>query len=148
MLIPHLVFLDDFEQVKSIGRYLDKDWRELLADCFPKIMVSILPYFALPGQDSQVAQQREKAHRVYDLLKDASCLGKQVKIAIEYDDILDLLDCVTSVPWFCLYLQQIDNLIHSNLADIVVELLMTLYEGSRPEGDGGDLKRFIGFRLL
>ncbi|XP_045929347.1 serine-protein kinase ATM isoform X1 [Micropterus dolomieu] len=116
VLIPHLVFLDDFEQVKSIGRYLEKDWRGLLADCFPKIMVNILPYFALPGQDAQVAQQREKAHRVYDLLKDANCLGKQ----------------------------QIDNLIHSNLADIVVELLMTLYEGSGAEGDREDLKRFIG----
>lgn len=81
VLIPHLVFLNDFEQVKSIGRCLEKDWKLLLADCFPKIMVNILPYFALPGQDSQVAQQREKAHRVYDLLKDASCLGKQVKAA-------------------------------------------------------------------
>ncbi|XP_017275623.1 serine-protein kinase ATM isoform X2 [Kryptolebias marmoratus] len=116
VLIPHLVFLDDFEQVKSIGQYLEKDWRLLLADCFPKIMVNILPYFALPGQDSQVAQQREKAHRVYDLLKDTSCLGKQ----------------------------QIDSLIHSNMADIVVELLMTLYEGGRAEGDRGDLKHFIG----
>uniref|UniRef100_A0A7N8YQ22 non-specific serine/threonine protein kinase n=1 Tax=Mastacembelus armatus TaxID=205130 RepID=A0A7N8YQ22_9TELE len=116
VLIPHLVFLDDFEQVKSIGMYLEKDWRQLLADCFPKIMVNILPYFALPGQDTQVTQQREKAHRVYDLLKDASCLGKQ----------------------------QIDSLIHNNLADIVVELLMTLYEGSGTEGERGDLNRFIG----
>ncbi|CAM9316090.1 unnamed protein product, partial [Lampetra planeri] len=113
VLIPHLVFLDDFEQVKSIGRCLERDWRELLADCFPKIMVNILPYFALCGPDAEVAQQREKAHRVYDLLKDANCLGKQ----------------------------QIDSLIHSNLADIVVELLMTLYEGN---GAQGDLKRFIG----
>lgn len=40
--------------------------------------------------------------------------------------------------------QEIDNLIQNNLADIVVELLMTLYEGSGPEGDRGDLKRFIG----
>ncbi|XP_054884550.1 serine-protein kinase ATM isoform X1 [Poeciliopsis prolifica] len=113
VLIPHLVFLDDFEQVRSIGRCLERDWRHLLADCFPKIMVNILPYFALKGQDSQVAQQREKAHRVYDLLKDGSCLGKQ----------------------------QIDSLIHSNLADIVVELLMTLYEGCGPDGD---LKCFTG----
>lgn len=85
MLIPHLVFLDDFEQVKSIGRSLEKDWRALLADCFPKIMVNILPYFA-PGQDAQVAQQREKAHRVYDLLKDDNCLGKQVN-----DDFMTLV---------------------------------------------------------
>lgn len=80
VLIPHLVFLDDFEQVKSIGRYLDRDWKELLADCFPKIMVNILPYFALSGQDAQVAQQQEKAHKVYDLLKDDDCLGKQVRL--------------------------------------------------------------------
>ncbi|XP_019720538.1 serine-protein kinase ATM [Hippocampus comes] len=114
VLIPHLVFLDDFEQVKSIGRYLERDWRELLADCFPKIMVNILPYFALSGQET--AQQREKAHRVYDLLKDANCLGKQ----------------------------QIDSLIHSNLPELVVELLMTLYERGASEEDRGDLKRFIG----
>ena len=82
VLIPHLVFLDDFEQVQSIGRYLGKDWKELLANCFPKIMVNILPYFAVSGQDSQVAQQREKANRVYDLLKDANYLGKQVNTAV------------------------------------------------------------------
>ncbi|XP_061682550.1 serine-protein kinase ATM isoform X3 [Syngnathoides biaculeatus] len=116
VLIPHLVFLDDFEQVKSIGQYLKRDWRELLADCFPKIMVNILPYFALSGQEKQVAQKREKAHRVYDLLKDANCLGKQ----------------------------EIDGLIHRNLPEIVVELLMTLYEGSAAEEDRGNLKRFIG----
>ncbi|XP_029027107.1 serine-protein kinase ATM isoform X2 [Betta splendens] len=116
VLVPHLVFLDDFEQVKSIGRCLNKDWKELLAACFPKIMVNILPYFSMCGPDSQVAQQRQKAHRVYDLLKDDNCLGKQ----------------------------QIDSLIHGNLADIVVELLMTLYEGGAPDGDRGDLKRFIG----
>lgn len=47
---------------------------------------------------------------------------------------------------FHLCLQEIDSLIHSNLADIVVELLMTLYEGSGPEGSGpdGDLRRFVG----
>ena len=43
-----------------------------------------------------------------------------------------------------MYLQEIDNLIQNNLADIVVELLMTLYEGSGSEGDRGDLKHFIG----
>ncbi|KAL6116348.1 atm [Pungitius sinensis] len=116
VLIPHLVFLDDFEQVKAIGRCLAKDWKVLLADCFPKIMVNILPYFASSGQDSQVAQQKDKAHKVYDLLKDDHCLGKP----------------------------QIDTLIRSNLADIVVELLMTLYEGSGADGITGDLTRFTG----
>uniref|UniRef100_A0A4W5QBH6 non-specific serine/threonine protein kinase n=1 Tax=Hucho hucho TaxID=62062 RepID=A0A4W5QBH6_9TELE len=117
VLIPHLVFLDDFKQVKSISTHLGKDWKKLLANCFPKIMVNILPFFAVSGQDAQVAQQREKAHRVYDLLKDSNCLGKP----------------------------QIDSLIHSNLSDIVVELLMTLYEGAATEEGGrGDLRRFIG----
>lgn len=37
--------------------------------------------------------------------------------------------------------QQINSLIHSNLAEIVVELLMTLYEGSGAEGELG---RFVG----
>lgn len=55
----------------------------------------------------------------------------------------DLLICTTCLSP-CLCPQQIDNLIHSNLADIVVELLMTLYEGSGAEGETGDLKRFIG----
>uniref|UniRef100_A0A8B9JDG6 ATM serine/threonine kinase n=1 Tax=Astyanax mexicanus TaxID=7994 RepID=A0A8B9JDG6_ASTMX len=112
VLIPHLVFLNDFEQVRSIGSHLQEDWKKLLGRCFPKLMVNILPHFALPGQDAHAAQQREKAHRVYDLLKDNDCLGKQ----------------------------QIDNLICSNLADIVVELLMTLYEGA----EGGGLQKFIG----
>lgn len=61
-----------------MGRCLEKDWKELLADCFPKIMVNILPHFAVHGQDALAAQQRENAHRVYDLLKDSSYLGKQV----------------------------------------------------------------------
>uniref|UniRef100_A0A9J7ZJS6 non-specific serine/threonine protein kinase n=1 Tax=Cyprinus carpio carpio TaxID=630221 RepID=A0A9J7ZJS6_CYPCA len=116
VLIPHLVFLNDFEEVKSIGAHLDKDWKQLLANCFPKIMVNILPHFALAGQDTHVAQQREKAHRVYDLLKNSNCLGKQ----------------------------QIDSLICNNLADIVVELLMTLHETEGAAAGGGDLQKFIG----
>ncbi|XP_077468061.1 serine-protein kinase ATM [Stigmatopora argus] len=116
VLIPHLVVLDEFELVKSIGLDLERDWKELVADCFPKIMVNILPYFAMSGQEIQVAQQREKAHRVYDLLKDANCLGKQ----------------------------KIDSLIHSNLPEIVVELLMTLFEGGANSEERGDLKCFVG----
>lgn len=58
---------------------LNLDWKQLLANCFPKIMVNILPHFALLASDSQVAVRRETANRVYDLLKDANCLGKQVR---------------------------------------------------------------------
>ncbi|CAM4560657.1 unnamed protein product [Leuciscus chuanchicus] len=117
VLIPHLVFLNDFEEVKSIGNHLAQDWKQLLADCFPKIMVNILPHFALAGQDTHVAQQRDKAHRVYDILKDSNFLGKQ----------------------------QIDSLICNNLADIVVELLMTLHEtAGGASADSGDLQKFTG----
>lgn len=49
-----------------------------------------------------------------------------------------------AVKCLCTNLQEIDNLIHNNLADIVVELLMTLYEGSGAHGDGGDLGLFTG----
>ncbi|KAG5269701.1 hypothetical protein AALO_G00205070 [Alosa alosa] len=117
VLVPHLVFLNDFEAVHSIGTRLGREWRLLLADCFPRIMVNILPYFAQSGQDPRAAQHREKAHRVYDLLKDNKCLGKQ----------------------------QIDSLICGNLADIVVELLGTLYEetGAKRE-ERGDLHKFTG----
>lgn len=61
---------------------------------------------------------------------------------IEWQIELTVLHICSHVFFMCL--QQIDNLIHSNLADIVVELLMTLYEGSGAEGDKGDLKRFTG----
>ncbi|XP_009997696.1 PREDICTED: serine-protein kinase ATM [Chaetura pelagica] len=93
VLVPHLVIRSQFEDVKSLANKIEKDWRQVLADCFPKILVNILPYFAL-------AEQRDTASKVYDMLKDESCLGKQ----------------------------QIDNLCHNNLSEIVVELLMTLHE--------------------
>lgn len=51
---------------------------------------------------------------------------------------------INSPPYLEICPQQIDSLIHSNLADIVVELLMTLYEGCGADGDTGDLKRFTG----
>ncbi|KAB1254915.1 Serine-protein kinase ATM [Camelus dromedarius] len=64
------------------------------------ILVNILPYFAYEGTgDSGMAQQRETATKVYDMLKDENLLGKQI-----------------------------DHLFISNLPEIVVELLMTLHE--------------------
>lgn len=82
VLIPRLVFLNDFEQVKSIASHLKQDWRQLVANCFPKIMVNILPHFAVPGHDAEAARQRENAHQVYELLKDDQCLGKQVPVKV------------------------------------------------------------------
>uniref|UniRef100_A0A8C3MX52 non-specific serine/threonine protein kinase n=1 Tax=Geospiza parvula TaxID=87175 RepID=A0A8C3MX52_GEOPR len=101
VLVPHLVIRSQFEDVKSLANKIEKDWRQVLADCFPKLLVNILPYFAYQGHEkSEVAEQREMASKVYDMLKDENCLGKQ----------------------------QMDNLSHSNLPEIVVELLMTLHE--------------------
>ncbi|XP_053871494.1 serine-protein kinase ATM isoform X1 [Malaclemys terrapin pileata] len=118
VLVPHLVIRSQFEDVKSIANMIEKDWRQLLADCFPKILVNILPYFAYESHgDSEIAQQRDTAYKVYDMLKDESCLGKQ----------------------------QIDNLSHSNLPEIVVELLMTLHEPVNTKaGEGADLSKFTG----
>ncbi|XP_040439477.1 serine-protein kinase ATM isoform X2 [Falco naumanni] len=103
VLVPHLVIRSQFEDVKSLANKIEKDWRQVLADCFPKILVNILPYFAYQSHGKgEVAEQRDAASEVYDMLKDENCLGKQ----------------------------QIDNLSHNNLPEIVVELLMTLHEPS------------------
>ncbi|NXP37747.1 ATM kinase, partial [Leiothrix lutea] len=114
VLVPHLVIRSQFEDVKSLANKIEKDWREVLADCFPKLLVNILPYFVY-GK-SEVAEQREMASKVYDKLKDENCLGKQ----------------------------QMDNLSHSNLPEIVVELLMTLHEpaGNKIE-EGSHLSKYI-----
>ncbi|XP_057606319.1 serine-protein kinase ATM isoform X8 [Hippopotamus amphibius kiboko] len=100
VLIPHLVMRSNFDEVKSIANQIQEDWKNLLTDCFPKIIVNILPYFAYEGTgDSGMAQQRKTATKVYDMLKDENLLGKQI-----------------------------DHLFISNLPEIVVELLMTLHE--------------------
>uniref|UniRef100_A0A8C3XBW8 non-specific serine/threonine protein kinase n=1 Tax=Cyanoderma ruficeps TaxID=181631 RepID=A0A8C3XBW8_9PASS len=98
VLVPHLVIRSQFEDVKSLANKIEKDWRDVLADCFPKLLVNILPYFVY-GK-SEAAEQREMASKVYDKLMDENCLGKQ----------------------------RMDSLSHSNLPEIVVELLMTLHE--------------------
>uniref|UniRef100_I3M4C5 Serine-protein kinase ATM n=1 Tax=Ictidomys tridecemlineatus TaxID=43179 RepID=I3M4C5_ICTTR len=100
VLIPHLVIRSCFDEVKSIANQIQEDWKSLLIDCFPKILVNILPYFAYEGVgDSGMAQQRENATKVYDILKGENLLGKQI-----------------------------DHLFISNLPEIVVELLMSLHE--------------------
>ncbi|NXN23490.1 ATM kinase, partial [Nycticryphes semicollaris] len=110
VLVPHLVIRSQFEDVKSLASKIEKDWRQVLADCFPKILVNILPYFAYQSHGkSEVAEQRDTASKVYDTLKDDNCLGKQ----------------------------QIDNLSHNNLPEIVVELLMTFHEPPDTTVKGG-----------
>ncbi|XP_043928554.1 serine-protein kinase ATM isoform X2 [Protopterus annectens] len=118
VLIPHLVVKNDFEAVKSMAGLIMKDWKQLLAECFPKVIVNILPYFAYQGgNESGMSNQRDNASKVYDFLKDDDCLGKQ----------------------------QIDNLIHNSLSEIVVELLMTLHESPAvAEEEGTELLKFAG----
>ncbi|XP_065586131.1 serine-protein kinase ATM [Cyrtonyx montezumae] len=117
VLVPHLVIRSQFEDVKSLGSKIGKDWRQILADCFPKILVNILPHFAYQSHGQrEVAEQRETASKVYDVLKDENCLGKQ----------------------------QIDNLSHNNLSEIVVELLMTLHESPNTKAEeGSHLRKYI-----
>ncbi|XP_074672224.1 serine-protein kinase ATM isoform X4 [Strix aluco] len=117
VLVPHLVIRSQFEDVKSLSNKIEKDWRQVLADCFPKILVNILPYFAYQSHGkNEVAEQRHTASKVYDMLKDENCLGKQ----------------------------QIDNLSHNNLPEIVVELLMTLHEPRDiTVEDGAHLSKYI-----
>ncbi|KAM9320664.1 serine-protein kinase ATM [Gastrophryne carolinensis] len=101
VLIPHLVIRNEFEEVKLVAQCIEEDWKVLLANCFPRILVNILPYFVSDcSGNTDMTNKREIAYRVYDLLQDEACLGKQ----------------------------RIDNLFLRNLPDIVVELLMTLHE--------------------
>lgn len=117
VLVPHLVIRSQFDDVKSLANKIGKDWRQVLADCFPKILVNILPHFASQSHGQrEVAEQRETASKVYDVLKDDNCLGKQ----------------------------QIDNLSHNNLSEIVVELLMTLHEPPNVNAEKGPhLSKYI-----
>ncbi|XP_076184293.1 serine-protein kinase ATM isoform X3 [Aptenodytes patagonicus] len=117
VLVPHLVIRSQFEDVKSLANKIEKDWRQVLADCFPKILVNILPYFAYESHGkSEAAEQRDTASKVYDMLKDENCLGKQ----------------------------QIDNLSHNNLPEVVVELLMTLHEPpDTTVEEGAHLSKYI-----
>ncbi|XP_063286192.1 serine-protein kinase ATM [Pelobates fuscus] len=118
VLIPHLVIRSDFEVVKAVAQQIEEDWKVLLANCFPKILVNVLPYFAYKSaEDPEMAKKRELASKVYDLLQDENCLGKQ----------------------------QIDGLFLRHLPDIVGELLMTLHEtftGANTEQS--DLIQFAG----
>ncbi|XP_072467284.1 serine-protein kinase ATM isoform X5 [Notamacropus eugenii] len=121
VLIPLLVMRGQFEDVKSIADQIQKDWKSLLTDCFPKILVNILPYFAFENTgDSDILERRDTATKVYDMLKDENILGKQI-----------------------------DHLLNSNLAEIIVELLMTLHEPTDTEaGESSDLSNFSGKCLL
>ncbi|XP_052616393.1 serine-protein kinase ATM isoform X2 [Peromyscus californicus insignis] len=117
VLIPHLVIRSQFDEVKSIANQIQKCWKSLLIDCFPKILVHILPYFAYEGTgDSSITQNRETATKVYDTLKGEDFLGKQI-----------------------------DQVFISNLPEIVVELLMTLHETADSDASQNtDLGDFSG----
>uniref|UniRef100_A0A8C5LAH7 Serine-protein kinase ATM n=1 Tax=Jaculus jaculus TaxID=51337 RepID=A0A8C5LAH7_JACJA len=117
ILIPHLVIRSHFDEVKSIASQIQKDWKILLIDCFPKILVHILPYFVCETTgDLRMAQKRETATKVYNMLKDENFLGKQI-----------------------------DHLFISNLPEIVVELLMTLHETANSGASHStDLGEFSG----
>uniref|UniRef100_A0A8D2J9V7 non-specific serine/threonine protein kinase n=1 Tax=Varanus komodoensis TaxID=61221 RepID=A0A8D2J9V7_VARKO len=118
VLIPQLIVQDQFEEVKSVANKIEIEERQLLTHCFPKILVHILPYFAYQNhEDDEVAQKRDLSSKIYDTLKNENYLGKPL----------------------------IDNLFHANLPEIVVEMLMTLFEPvHREAGEDADLTRFAG----
>ncbi|XP_062910203.1 serine-protein kinase ATM isoform X3 [Mobula hypostoma] len=120
VLVPHLMVIGDIEEVKSIAAHIRRRWKELLADCLPKIMVNVLPYFAYQeksGSDNVLAQRRGTASKVFDMLKDDDCLGKQ----------------------------QIDHLTLNNLPEIVVEVLNTLYDlPNQDSANDRELVEFVG----
>ncbi|XP_059502620.1 serine-protein kinase ATM isoform X2 [Stegostoma tigrinum] len=120
ILVPHLMVNGNLEEVKSIAACIKRNWKELLADCLPKIMAYILPCFAYQdknGSETNMAQQRENASKVFDMLKEDDCLGKQ----------------------------QIDHLSHNRLPEIVVELLNTLYDPpNQDSGEGTQVVKFSG----
>ncbi|XP_066475514.1 serine-protein kinase ATM [Tiliqua scincoides] len=118
VLIPQLVAKEQLEEVKSIADKIERDVQQLLAHCFPQILVNILPYFAFQNdEDGESVEKREIACKVYDILTDENCLGKQL----------------------------MENLFHSHFAEIVVEVLMTLHEPVHIKaGENADLTRFAG----
>ena len=73
VVIPELVVNKDLKTVQEIAAALDRDWKEMLRDCIPKILVHILPLFAASklgetGEDEQVKRRTSKATACYDLL--------------------------------------------------------------------------------
>ena len=73
IVIPELVVNKDLKTVQEIAAALDRDWKEMLRDCIPKILVHILPLFAASklgetGEDEQVKRRTSKATACYDLL--------------------------------------------------------------------------------
>ncbi|XP_013917836.1 PREDICTED: serine-protein kinase ATM [Thamnophis sirtalis] len=118
ILIPQLIIRDQFKEIKSIASHIEMEERPLLAQCFPKILVNILPYFAYQNhEDIEFTQKSNTASRIYDTLRDENYLGKQLT----------------------------DSLFQSSLPEIVVEVLMTLHEPINIKSEeNSDLFKFTG----
>ena len=72
-LIPELVVNKDLQTIQEIASSLDQDWKKILQDCVPKILVHILPLFAASrlgesGEDEHVKRRTSKATACYDML--------------------------------------------------------------------------------
>ena len=72
-MIPELVVNKDLQTIQEIAASLDCNWKEMLRDCIPKILVHILPLFAASklgetGEDENVKRRTSKATACYDLL--------------------------------------------------------------------------------
>ena len=73
VLVPELVVNKDLGTLQNIAAALDRDWKEVLIECIPKILVHILPLFAASKlgetrDDESVRKRTSKATACYDLL--------------------------------------------------------------------------------
>ncbi|XP_070568138.1 serine-protein kinase ATM-like [Ptychodera flava] len=102
------------ETVKSLGRELKMEWIQLLKECFPQIIVHIIPTFAHQREGDSMTEElhRRKSHATHVLNQIQEILSQQVT----------------------------EKLIQNNLDEIVVELLMTLHE---PYSEDSDIGQFV-----
>ncbi|XP_006815117.1 serine-protein kinase ATM-like [Saccoglossus kowalevskii] len=114
VMIPYIIMNNKIELVQTLGAELQTDWKQLLVECFPQIIVHIIPTFAhtREGEDFSNEQKKRKAH------------ASQV--------LTTLQDILTQ--------EVVEKLIQSHLDEIVVVLLMTLHE---PHSLNSDIGQFV-----
>jgi len=100
IIIPELIMVKDVAVAKNIVVTMEMDWMEVLTACIPKVMVHILPLFAVSKITEVAAEEavrRRTAHATscYDLLsKEAT---KEVCILVLDWNPFDFLSSITNL---------------------------------------------------
>ncbi|KAL3883922.1 hypothetical protein ACJMK2_030148 [Sinanodonta woodiana] len=117
VLVPELVMSKDLTTVHTIAKEIGSDGQELLCQCIPRIVVYILPLFAASTSVESASQENVKKRTAHA----TACY--------------DLLTREISQ-------EAIENGILMNLEDIVVNVLMCLYDHSEEEDvmSSGDIR--------